>query len=132
MVERTEAQGFDEFSGEVIEVVLEPAKSEDYQDQYHITIKPLDVQVTGKTGMMHEWIRVPGKATEATVPQGSVIDGYIKALERLDKSVKAVKTVESVFKWMEGKKFHFAKEKLGKAYGNYPAADYWVPVSIEK
>ena len=132
MVERTEAQGFDEFTGLVENVELEVATEEDRQDQYHITIDPIDVQVQGKTGKMHEWIRIPGSSTKSSVPQGSVIDAYIRALERLDGAVKKLKDVSEVFAYMKGRKFKFNREKLGKAFGDYKAADYWVPVSLLK
>lgn len=130
MVDRTEAQGFEEFKGKVESVTLEPATEEDRQDQYHIVIEPIDVEVTGKTGRMHDWIRVTKTTTNESVPLGSVIDAYIKAIERIDSSVKKEPTVSGVFKWLVGKTFKFNQEKLGKAFGDHPAADYWVPVKI--
>lgn len=132
MVERTKAQTFDEFIGTVESVELEQPKedSKNKNPQYHIVMEPHDVKVEGKTGKMHEWIRLPPKSTESTVPEGSVADNYLKALERLDKGVKEIKTVEEAFKWLEGKTFKFVKEKLGKAFGDYEAADYWIPANV--
>ena len=130
MVDRTEAKSFDEFTGKVHKISYEQAKSDDRQPQYHIEIEPQDVEIKGKTGLMHEWIRVPSTSTQTSVPQGSVIDAYIRALERLDKKVKDIKSVEDALLWMKGKTFRFTKEVLGKSYGTYPASAYWVPVQL--
>lgn len=134
MVERTEAQGFDEFTGLVESVEYEEPREGSASDnpQYHIIMDPKDVTVKGKTGKMHEWIKLSGTATETSVPQDSVADKYLRALERLDKSVKNLTTVKEAFQYMVGKTFRFNKETLGRAYGGHPAASYWVPVELVK
>ncbi len=130
MVERTEAQGFDEFIGLVEDVIYEEPNQEGMRPQYHIVMAPTDVTVGGKTGKMHEWIRLPETSTETSVPQGSIIDYYLTSLERIDKAVKSLKTIKEVFEWMKGKKFRFNKETPGKAFGGKPAASYWIPVQL--
>jgi hypothetical protein len=127
MVERTEAQGFEEFVGtvETVEIVESGIKEGGKQIKLSIKTDPEDLT---KSGYMYNWVGIPRTATENSVPQGSVIDAYIRALERLNAEMKKAKSVNAVFEWMQGKKFLFSKEKLGKAYGGHEAADYWVPV----
>jgi hypothetical protein len=129
MVERTDSQGFDEFDGEIAKVEVVPSKLPGQEDkkQYKLHMKTIPATLT-KTGMMYTWIGIPNTATEKSVPNGSVIEAYIRSLERLDSSLKKMDKVEDVFMWLQGKKFHFNREQLGKAYKNNEAADYWVPV----
>lgn len=129
MVERTEAQTWTEFKGQVVDVSLEQPKEEDRLPQYHIQIKPLDKEIKGPTGLMHEWVRVSATCSDSSVPRGSVIDRYLEALEDIhgDK-VKNLKTVEDVFMFMKGKTYQFKSKVLGRAFQNNPAAEYWVPV----
>lgn len=132
MVERTEAQTWKEFKGEVVEVSLEQPKEEDRLPQYHIQMKVLDKdkEIKGKTGLMHEWIRLPGTATETTVPRGSVVDRYLEALEDLHSEIKKL-SVKEAFELMKGKTYTFKSKVLGRAFQNNPAAEYWVPVKAE-
>ncbi len=132
MVERTESQGFDRFTGTVDDVVFEASTQDDRPDQYHVLMNPEDVTVEGKTGKMHQWLKIPKTATDSSVPQGSVIDAYITGLERLDKAVKSIATVKEVLEWMKSKKFVFNKEQPGKAFGKHEAADVWMPITLVK
>lgn len=129
MVERTEQQTWTEFQGEVVDVALEQPKEDDRLPQYHISVKPSDKEIKGKTGLMHEWIRISATATETSLPRGSVADRYVEALEDVhgDK-VKNLKTVKEVFEFMKSKKYQFKSKVLGRAFQNNPAAEYWVPV----
>lgn len=129
IVERTEQQTWTEFEGEVIDVQLEQPKDENMQPQYHISIKPTDREIKGKTGLMHEWIRLSATATAGSLPRGSVADRYIEALEDVhgDK-VKNLKTVDEAFKYMKGKKYQFKAKVLGRAFEKNPASEYWVPI----
>lgn len=130
MVERTESSGFDEFDGEVVSVQLEDSKKEGItRKQWHIEMKALDKEIKGKSGHMHEWVGLSDTATESSVARDSVADKYIIALEDIHgKAVKGLKTVADVFKFMKGKKYHFKKKVLGRAFKNNPASEYWVPV----
>jgi hypothetical protein len=134
MVERTESKGFDEFEGQVakVEEVESSIKADDggeARKQYKIHIATIPASLT-KSGMMYTWIGIPQSAKGDSIPNGSVIDAYIRALERLDSQIKKLKTHKEVFGWMEGKKFQFNREQLGKAYKGHPPADYWIPVRV--
>lgn len=130
MVNRTEAKTFEEFSGKVLSVDVEPSSLNAEEDQYHIQIKPLDVEIKGKTGLMHDWIRIPPTADINSVPEGSVIDMYIRELEKCDTKLKQMESVNAVFQYMKGKTFKFVKGKLGKAFDGKQAADHWLPRTI--
>ena len=129
MVERTDSKGFDEFDGEVANVEVVPSKLQGQENkfQYKISMATIPQNLT-KSGMMYTWIGIPPSATDGSVPNGSIIEAYIRSLERLDSTLKKAVAHKEVFLWLKGKKFHFNRENLGKAYGNYAAADYWVPV----
>jgi len=129
MVERSESQTWTEFKGQVVNVELEQPKEEDRLPQYHIHIKPLDKEIKGPTGEIHEWIRIPATATETSVPRASVLDRYLEALEDIHgDAVKKLKTVKEVFMFMKNKKYLFKSKVLGRAFQNNPAAEYWVCV----
>lgn len=132
MVERTKSEGFDEFVGVVENVILEPSNLTDGGEQYHLTMKPEGVEITGKTGLMHEWIRVPPKATETSVPEGSVLDKFVQELEVLHNEVKKLGSVPEIFAFLVGKKYLFKKKKLGKSFDGHEAKAYWVPVSFKE
>jgi len=129
MVERTEAKSFEEFEGVVENVETVDSKftrggQEEPGKQYKISIKT----DASQSGYMYTWVGIPATATGGSVPQGSVIDAYVRAIERLETSLKKAATVQEVFDWLKGKKFQFSREQLGKAFGGHEAADYWVPV----
>ena len=120
MVKRTEAQTFDEFTGTVESVEIEKSSIKDEeQTQYHLVIKPIDVVVEGKTGCMHEWIRIPPKATEISVPEGSVIDRYLVQLELLHSELKQVEAHAEAFMFLKGKTYLFKKVKHGRGYDDH-------------
>lgn len=131
MVERIKPGLPDTFVGKVEDVLVEPSQREDIGgEQYHIVIKPEDIKIEGKTGMIHEWIRIPPKATESAVPEGSVLDRYLAEIELLIPEAKQKQTHFEVFALIKGKKFKWVKKKLGKSFGGYEAHEYWVPAQV--
>lgn len=127
MVERTEARGFEEFTGTVADVHMEESSvNGEMQKQCHISITPHDVTVKGKTGLMHEWIRLPEGAAENTVPEGSVADKFLAQLELMDSKVKTLDVAEA-FAWLKGRTFLWKKVRHGKSYQGYAAKEYWTP-----
>jgi hypothetical protein len=130
MVERQSSQGLEEFKGIVAEVVLEKNTFGDAEsDQYHITMKPEGLQMKGKTGFIHEWVRLSTKATQKSVPEGSIVERYLSQLEVVLPEAKKAKTLDEAFSLMKGKKFLFRRVKLGRAFEGKPAREMWVPVS---
>jgi len=134
MVERTKAEGLDEFQGTVLEVTLEPSQLEGMEDQeqFHIFMEPVDKKImkNSKTGGFHEWIRLSPKATESSVPEGSVADRYIEEIELLIPEAKKKKLITEVFQLLKDKTFLFKKKKLGRSYEGKEAKGYWVPVKL--
>lgn len=126
MVERSEAKGLEKFKGEVESVEAE--EGIEGRTQYHVVMKPIDIEVGGATGRLHEWIPMSPKATEETVPQGSVLDRYLTQVELVIDEAKQAKTVAEALNLMVGKKFQFKRVKLGKEYEGKPAREYSVPV----
>lgn len=133
-IERTEATGLDEFVGKVTE--LKFIKEGNYGSEYELLIKPEDdnlISDKAKTGVFHEFLRVPKTATEQTVPDGSVLDAYIREIESVLKDeAKKVNTVKDCLELLVGKKIKYRRKKLGRSYQGHEAADHWVPVTIEK
>ncbi len=131
MVERTKAEGIEEFEGKVKEVSIEKSTIADEEvEQYHVSIEPIntDLLKKSKTGMFHEWIKIPSTATSNTVPEGSVLDRFIQELEILNSEVKKIETHTEVLNFLKNKTFLFKKKKLGKAYAGHEAKEYWIPV----
>jgi len=126
--ERSENTGWETFTGVVesadLEIGLEDRK------QYHIVMKPEDLEVSGPTKCMHEWIGLSEKATEEKVPQGSVLDRYLTQIEMLVDGASKAKTVGAALKMMVGKKFKFKKIKLGRDFDGHKAKEYIVPVAL--
>ena len=132
MVERSTQNGLEEFVGVVVDVVLEKNTFVDSeQDQYHITMKPEGIEIKGKTGVIHEWIRLSPKATQTSVPEGSTVERYLSQLEVVLPEAKKAKTLEEAFFMMKGKKFLFRRVKLGRAYDGKPAKESWAPISLK-
>ncbi len=131
MVERTTG-GIEEFKGKVDSVKHETSELPDgsKQEQFHIVIEPLNIEVGGETGKMHEWLPISKKATKTSVPEGSILHKYISELELLDKAVKDIKEVEKALKSMEGKCYQFKPIKHGQAFGGKEAKEYWTPREI--
>ena len=133
IVERTGQNMLEEFEGKVIDVVLEKNTFADNEtSQYHLTIEGLNIDVKGKTGHIHEWIRLSPKAKEEAVPEGSIVDKYLTQLEIVLPEVKKAKTLGDAFGMMKGKSFVFKKVKLGRAFEGNPARSLWLPLSIIK
>ena len=130
MVER-HTEEFTDFIGTVEDIDKEVDKFNEDREEYHIQMKPEGIEVKGDTGFIHEWIKMSAKATDVVIPEGSVLDNYIKELEILNKDVKKMVSVSEVFAWMVGKKFRFVRKKLGRAYQGHEAKSYWTPVSLQ-
>ena len=133
VVTRTTANLLEEFDGEVVDVVLEQnTYNDDASSQFHITMKPTSVEVKGKTGLLHEWIRMSPKSTEEVVPEGSVLDKYLTQVEMIVSEAKKAKTLTEAFKCIVGKKFTFKKVKLGRSFEGHSAREYWTPTVLLK
>ena len=131
MVERVEPKLLESFTGVVQDVQLESNEVGDNKtNQYHISIKAKDVEIKGKTGLIHEWIRLPPTAKEDSIPQGSVVDRYLQQLEVAVPEAKDAKTLADAFALMKGKTFKFKRMKLGKAFEGHEARNYWSPISL--
>lgn len=129
MVERMEATGLDEFVG--FARVVEPVQG-NFGPQIKIEIEPEDKTLikAGKTGRFHEFLRLPPKATDTRIPQGSVIDTYLREVESLFKEAKTKETVLDALKVLLDKKLLWRKKILGKKYKGYEASEHWVPVRL--
>lgn len=130
MVDRSVAKQFEEFTGVVVDVQLEQNQiGENETAQFHITMKPEGMEIKGKTGFLHEWIRFSPQAKEDLIPEGSVMDKYLTQIELLIPEAKKAKTASEAFGLLKGRKFLFRKAKLGRSFQNQPAREYWLCVS---
>jgi hypothetical protein len=128
MVMRMESSG----KLEEIEGFVESVESESNtvgSAQYHLVIRPTNVEVKGKTGRFHEWVPMSKTATEETVPHGSVMERYLTHMEIAVPAVKKAATIKAAFNLLVGKKFRFQRMKLGRDYDGNPAREYLVPVA---
>jgi hypothetical protein len=133
LVTRVEPAAFSEFTGLVKNVTKESNKVGDMTEateQYHIEIEALDKEIKGKTGHIHEWIRLSKTAKQDTIPTGSVVDRFLQQLEIVFPEVKNSKTLDEAFNVLKDKKLKFKKMKLGKAFEGHDAREYWIPVSV--
>ena len=128
MVERAEQKGLEEFEGTVDNIEMEQGIED--RKQYHIYIDPIDIEIKGATGKLHEWVPMSPKATEESVPQGSVMDRYLTQVEICISAAKKSKTIKEALGLMKGKKFKFKRLKLGKDFEGHPAREYIVPVAL--
>jgi len=127
MVEITKPQTFEKFKGKVESIKIEPSGLKDQEDKerYHLVIEPLDVEIKGKTGRIHEWLPVSDMATDTSVPEGSILHRYMQELS--DIGIDDKELVNDVFQQMVGKTFLFRKKELGRAFKGHEAKKYWVP-----
>jgi hypothetical protein len=131
IVERNQNSGLDEFKGVVADVVLERNTfGETDSDQYHMTMKPEGIAMKGKTGFIHEWIRLSSKATQKSVPEGSIVERYLSQLEVVVPEVKKAKTLDEAFAMIKGKRLLFRRVKLGRAFQGHQPREMWVPVAL--
>ena len=129
MVERTTAKTFDEFEGIIEDVQVEPSNLDnDTSEQYHLFIKPTNVEIEGKTGFIHEWVRISPKCTDESIQEGSVLDKFIQQIEILDSATKKMTRHMDVMLSLKGKKYLFKKVKHGRSFEDKPAKEYWTPV----
>jgi hypothetical protein len=133
MVERTTQTGLESFEGKVVEITLEKNSFQDVEsDQYHIQMEPTTVAIKGKTGFLHEWLRLSPKTTQTAVPEGSVVERYLAQVELCIPEARKEKTLDGALKLMKGKTFEFRKVKLGRSYEGRPAREVWTPVKLLK
>ncbi len=131
MVERTKTEGIEEFEGTITDITFEQSELKgDKQEQYHISMTPNDTKLLedSKTGMLHTWIKFSDKATQESIPEGSVLDRFLTEIETLHTETKKLKTVDETMQFIKGKKYLFKTKRLGKAYDGHEAKAYWVPV----
>ncbi|RKX66118.1 MAG: hypothetical protein DRP42_03760 [Tenericutes bacterium] len=107
------------------------AEESDYGVQIHLVLDPLDTELKEKmkdtkTQRFHEWIRLSPKATDHSLPEGSIAHQYYKMLCNVEPKAKEPDKVFDAFKTMEGNIYLFRKEKLGRSYGGHEATDHWV------
>jgi hypothetical protein len=130
MVDRTEAAGFDEFVGFARKI--SPVQG-NFGPQIEIEIEPEDKSILtskSKTGRFHEWLRLSAKATENSVPTGSVLDLYLKRVEALFRDAKKEESVIKALSYLLDKKIVYQKEQLGRKFEGKDAADHWVPTRL--
>jgi hypothetical protein len=133
MVERTAPTGLESFEGKVVDIVLEKNTFQDTEsDQYHISMEPTTLAVKGKTGFLHEWLRLSPKTTQTAVPEGSVVERYLAQVELCIPEARKEKTLDAALKLMKGRLFEFRKVKLGRSYEGRPAREVWTPVRLVK
>ncbi len=132
MVERKESTGMNEYKGKVVEV--ESGVTSNYSDseQFHIIIEPVGFTVAGKTGKMHEYIALSKTSSNDAIAKGSVMDMYLRELERVLPEAKKAATVEDALRLMVGKTFKFEKMELGRGYQGNAPREYSVPTKLEK
>lgn len=128
MVERVESRGLEEVNATVVDVTLESNQLSQGATQYHISLDPENVEIKGKTGLLHEWLRMPKTAKEDSIPQGSVVDRYLQQVEIVVPAARKAKTVKEALELMKGHKFKFKRLKLGKAFEGHEAREYWAPI----
>lgn len=130
MVEVKQPELFEEFNGIVQSVQLETTKGDngEEQRQVHLEMNPTNKEIKGKTGLMHEWVKLSPTCTDTSVPEGSVIHRYIQELEFLEPELKKKEKVIEVFEWLKDKHFLFKKKVLGRSYKGHEARESWVPV----
>lgn len=129
MVQRTEAQLFNEFKGTANAIAIEDGA---FGKQVHIEIEPEDASLVegSKTGKFHEWLRLTPKTTETTVPSGSTLDAYLREVEGVFPAAKNVEKVMDALNYLLGKKILYRKKQLGRKFEGKEAADHWVPVAL--
>lgn len=135
MVDRAKPEFVDRFVGEIISANIETSQNvEISQLQYHLQLKPDNVELlkSSKTGFFHEWIRISEKTEDGKIVEGSVLDRYVAEIELLIPETKKLKTHKEVFDSVVGKRFEFARKKLGKSFSGHDAKEYWIPISLKK
>lgn len=129
MVQRSAAgEGLTEFKGTVTEIIKKEGK---FGDEIELLITPEDPSIIkkGKTGVFHEFLRFSEKASEDSVPEGSVLDAYLKEVESVFPEAKKLVTVSEAISLMKDVKLLFRRKPLGKKFGEYDASEHWVPVT---
>jgi len=133
MVERVTQTLMESFEGKVTDVTLEKNTFQDTEsDQYHISMEPTTIVVKGKTGFLHEWLRLSAKTTQTAIPEGSVVERYLSQVELCLPEARKAKTLNEALNLMKGRTFEFKKVKLGRSYEGKPAREVWTPIRLIK
>lgn len=130
MVERTISKGLDEFVGfaRVIEAI-----QGSFGPQVKMEIEPEDKTLikAGKTGRFHEFLRLPPTASESRIPEGSVMDIYLREVESLIRDARNKETILEALRVLLDRKILWRRKVLGKRYKGYEASEHWIPVRLE-
>lgn len=130
MVERTTTSGgleqFVGFARKIDEV--EGA----FGKQIEIKIEPADKTIlkNSKTGFFFTWLRLSATATEKSIPEGSVLDLYLKEVEGIFKDAKKEETIMKALGHLLDKKVLYRKKHLGKSFEGKEPGEQWVPVTL--
>ena len=130
MVERTSAQGLDEFIGTCNKVERIEGT---YGPEMHLLVEPEDKSLTegSKTGCFHVFLRITPKSTEISVPEGSSIDQFLKEVESVLKEAKKQDTIIGALETLKGKKILYRKKVIGRKFEGKEARETWVPVALK-
>ena len=130
MVERTN-EVFTEFEGLIEDIVLENTTIDGREiKQYHLIIEATDKTIKGKTGKVHEWIKLSNHVTETSVPKDSTLDLYMQEIENILSDAKSCKSVSEEMNLLKGKKFHFTKKVLGREFEGKKPREMWIPDKV--
>jgi len=132
MVERTKGEMIEDFDGLCDKVEIVPDQMTEGGEQIHLELKPDDEELLkdSKTGRFHEWLRLTKTTTEDTVPEGSKLEAYLKEIEMVLPGAKKEEKVVDAFKVMEGKRFHFVRKVLGRAFKGHEARPSFIPQQL--
>lgn len=100
--------------------------------QWHIIIKPTCKegieQVKGtKTERFHAFITLSPKATDEQIPEGSIMDSYLKEIEIALPNTKKLTKVSEVMAAMVGHKFRWVLKKVGRDFEKYEGRKLYIP-----
>lgn len=132
MPKTKKAETFDAFKGTIVTVTREPSglEGQEEKERFHLEIEPLNVEIKGKTGKMHEWYPISDKTTETEFMENSVLDNLAKELNILVDGFEKTELINDAFKLLEGKSFLFRKIRLGRSFEGKEAKEYWTPKQL--
>jgi hypothetical protein len=109
----------------VEDVVFEKATKIGYPDQWHVVLDAKNVEVKGETGKFHTWIGFSPKSNNDAVQEGSVMEQYCTAVEKV---VGKKNTVKDVFMAMKGNTYVFKRTVLGQEFNGNAPREIFVPI----
>lgn len=129
----TSSDLFEEFKGNVTNVEIDSPPHFPEIKQYHLFVKPCEVNVKGKSGVFHIFVRIPKKTLESgELVEGSVLYRYVQEIQSLVKESKDATKIEEVFEAILNKTFLFKKQILGQSYKGNAARQYFTPKELIK